>query len=41
MENNGNGKDRAFQQNYCILTGKKQSLDELIDFPVDYCLKML
>ncbi len=41
MENNNNGKDRAFQQNYCILTGKKQSLDELIDFPVDYCFKIM
>jgi len=39
--NNGNGKDSVFQQNYCILTGKKQSLDEMIDFPCDYTFKVM
>ncbi len=38
---NGNGKDTVFQQNYCILTGKKQSLDEMIDFPCDYTFKVM
>ncbi|BBB33517.1 conserved hypothetical protein [Thermotomaculum hydrothermale] len=41
MDNKGNGKDKAFQQNYCILTGKKQSLDDLIDFPCDYTFKIM
>lgn len=42
-ENNNNGKDKhtVFQQNYCILTGKKQSLDEMIDFPCDYTFKVM
>ncbi len=38
---NSNGKDNAFQKNYCILTGKKQSLDEMIDFPCDYTFKVM
>ena len=41
-KNNGeNKKDNVFQKIYCILTGKNQSLDEMIDFPCDYTFKVM
>jgi len=30
-----------FEKRFCSMTGKKQSLEDLIDFPTDYSLKFM
>ncbi len=30
-----------FEKRFCSITGKKQSLDDLIDFPTDYSIKFM
>ncbi len=39
QSNNGNGADP--EKNFCMMTGKKQSIEDLVSFPVDYNFKIM
>lgn len=38
---NGNQDENGMEKQFCMLTGKKQSLADLIDFPADYTFKIM
>ncbi|PJB79607.1 MAG: hypothetical protein CO090_05005 [Acidobacteria bacterium CG_4_9_14_3_um_filter_49_7] len=39
QSNNGNGDDP--EKKFCMMTGKKQSIEDLVSFPVDYNFKIM
>ncbi|RLE18621.1 MAG: hypothetical protein DRJ08_05700 [Acidobacteria bacterium] len=42
MANNpDNGNKTKAEKNFCMMTGKKQSMEDLVSFPVDYNFKIM
>ncbi len=41
MGQSDNGNDGSPEKRFCIMTGKKQSIEDLVSFPVDYGFRIM